>query len=111
MEDLRKAERVEAQHFISYDVLDKNDQVVYSGMALSLDLSRKGIQLEDRIAPTLDSGVRLHLALADEIVDVHGIIRHVERIEEEKFHIGIEFIEMGEELVNKIAKSYPNILT
>lgn len=111
MEDLRKSERVEAQHFISYDVLDEKNQILYSGLALSLDLSRKGVQLEDRIEFPVNSKVRLHLALADEIVDVEGKIRHIEPVEEEKFHIGIEFVEMEDELVTKIAKTYPNILT
>ena len=107
---MRKSERVEAQHFISYDVLDEKEQIVYSGMALSLDLSRKGVQLEDRVELTVQTKVRLYLALPDEIVDLDGIVRHIETIEEDKFHIGIEFLEIDEELLKKIAKTYPNIL-
>lgn len=111
MENLRQSGRVEAQHFISYDALDDSGKVVYSGMALSLDLSRKGVMMEDRVEFPLNSRVRLHLALEEEIVDVEGSIRHIEKVDVEKYHIGIEFEEIGDELLNKIAQSYPDILS
>jgi len=42
MENLRESSRVEARHFISYDVRNESGEVIYSGIALSRNLSRKG---------------------------------------------------------------------
>ncbi len=110
MENLRESFRVDAQHFISYDIYDEDGKVILSGMALSRDLSRKGVQMEDRVAFPLNARIRLHLAVGDEVVDVEGNVRHVEKIDEDKYHIGIEFVEIREEVIRKIGKFYPEIL-
>jgi hypothetical protein len=110
MEDLRKSSRVEAHHFISIDLLDENERVIRSGMALSRNLSRTGVQIEDRQPFPMNATVRLHLALADEIVDVTGIVRHVEEVSENEYHIGIEFAEIDDDVMHQVKKAYPNLL-
>ncbi len=109
MENLRESSRVDAQHFISYDVYDDGDNIILSGMALSRDLSRRGVQMEDRNPFPENANVRLHLAVGEEIVDVDGKVRHVEEVEENTYRIGIEFMEIAEEKINKIAQYYPDI--
>lgn len=109
MENLRKSLRVDAQHFIAYDILDEKDQVVRSGMALSRDLSRSGIQMEDRMEFPLDARVLLHLAVEDDVVDIEGKIRHVEKVAEDNYRIGVKFETISEELLAHLERSYPGI--
>lgn len=110
MAESRKSSRVEAQHFISYDVLDSSGSIILSGMALSLDLSKKGVQLETRQEFPEDALVRLHLAVGEDIVDVDGKIRHMEKVNENVYHIGVEFLEIEEERLQRIGRHYPDIL-
>lgn len=110
MKDFRKSSRVDAQLFISYDLLDEKEQVTQSGMALSRDLSRKGVRMEDRTPYPVDAHIRLHLAVGDEVVDIDGQVRHVEKESENKYHIGIEFSQLKKELIERVAEFYPDIL-
>ena len=110
MKNSRKSERIDAQLFISYDVIDKKGKTVLSGMGLSKDLSRKGLKMEDRYEFTEGSKIKLHLAVGDEVVDVNGIIRRVEKGDEEVYYIGIEFKDLDPGMLEKIGQFYPDIL-
>ncbi len=110
MAEQRSSHRVEAQHFISYDVLNEQGQVVMSGMALSRDLSRKGVRMENREPFPEQAEVKLHLAVEDEVIDVMGQVRHIEKAQEDLYYIGIEFEEIDEAVVQKLASKYPEIL-
>ncbi|GAB4381067.1 MAG: hypothetical protein Kow0042_31490 [Calditrichia bacterium] len=108
MGDMRGSSRVDAHHFISFDVLDDQGRVTQSGMAISRDLSRKGVKIENRFAFDKDANVRIHLALGDDVVHLDGTVRHVEKISEDEFHIGIEFSEINKELIERLSQSYPD---
>ncbi len=110
MKDQRKSLRVEAAHFISFDLLDENDRIVQSGMALSRNLSQKGVKMENRDPFPIGSKIRLHLAVGDEIADINGEVRHVEQPEEDKYFIGIEFLKIEKDILEKISEYYPDIL-
>lgn len=109
MKDSRKSVRVDAQLFVSYDLFDKNGQVVQAGMALSKDLSKTGVQVRERSSFELDSSIQIHLAVGDEVVNVEGKVRHVEKVDENNYRIGIEFTQIDEEILKKLAKHYPEI--
>lgn len=109
MKDTRKSSRVDAQLFISYDIMDESGQISYSGMALSRDLSRKGVLMEERTSFPENSKIQLHLALGQDVIDIDGQIRHVEEITENTYHIGVEFLEMSPDMIEKISKFYPQI--
>jgi len=110
MKESRKSIRVDAQLFVSYDVLDKKGQVVQAGMALSKDLSKKGVQMQERSSFPLDTNIQIHLAVGDEVIDVNGKVRHVKKIDEENYRIGIEFTQIDEEILEKLSQQYPEIL-
>ena len=110
MENLRESSRVEARHFISYDVRNESGEVIYSGIALSRNLSRKGVQIEARQEFPINNPVRLHLAVEEDVVDVNGMIRHVEKADENTYLIGIEFTEIPDEILKRLAEKYPEIL-
>lgn len=108
--EARKSVRVNAQLFISYDILDKEGKVVQAGMALSEDLSRSGVKIKDRSQLPVDTSVKVHLAVGDEVIDLDGKVRHVEKVSENNYHIGVEFSDVDTALLKKLAKNYPEIL-
>jgi c-di-GMP-binding flagellar brake protein YcgR len=111
MENLRKSSRVEAQHFISYDLKDEKGETVLSGMALSRDLSQKGVQMQDRTAFPQDAAIQIHIAVGNEVVDIDGRVRHIEKMEDNEYRIGIEFVHIDSAKLEKLARFYPEILS
>lgn len=105
----RKSKRVEAKHFISYDLLGSEGEIVNSGMALSLDLSREGVLIENRSDFSNDEMVAIHIAVGNDIVHLKGQVRHSKKMDENRFQIGIHFEDMTDEKADKIATFYPNI--
>ena len=110
MKESRNSIRVDAQLFISYDILDKEGKVVQAGMALSEDLSRSGVKIKDRSQLPVDTSVKIHLAVGEEVIDLTGKVRHVKKVGGSNYHIGVEFSEVDAELVKRLAKFYPEIL-
>jgi len=107
--DNRKSKRVEAKHFISYDLLNSEGGVVENGMALSLDLSREGVLIENRSDLDENALVIIHIAVGEDVVHLKGKVRHSEKLEEGKIQIGIHFEDMTDEEAEKIASFYPDI--
>jgi len=110
MKELRKSIRVDAQLFISYDILDENGKVVQAGMALSEDLSKSGVKLKDRSQIPLDRSIQIHLAVGDEVIDLSGKVRHVQKVSGSNYHIGVEFQELDEEILKRLMRFYPDIV-
>ena len=81
-----------------------------SGMALSKDLSKTGVQMRERTSFPVDSAIQINLAVGDEVLKVKGKVRHVEKVDESNFRIGIEFGSIGKEILQKLSKHYPGIL-
>jgi hypothetical protein len=105
----RKSKRVEAKHFISYDQLGPDGEIINSGMALSLDLSREGVLIENRSDFSKDEMLAIHIAVGNDVVHLKGQVRHSKEIEKNRFQIGIHFEDMTDEKADKIAAFYPNI--
>ncbi|MFZ0390132.1 MAG: PilZ domain-containing protein [Calditrichia bacterium] len=109
MENLRRSKRVQAQHFISYDLLDGEGRVVHSGIALSRNLSREGILIEDRRAFPIDSIVKLNVAVIDEVMAIRSKVRHVENAGKNTYTIGLEFVDKDEEMIQTFMNYYPDL--
>jgi len=109
MKELRKSIRIDAQLFISYDILDEEGKVVQAGMALSEDLSKNGVKIKDRSGIPLDKPIQIHLAVGEEVVDLNGKVRHVQKVSGSNYHIGVEFLELDEEILKKLTRFYPDI--
>ena len=105
----RKSKRVEAKHFISYDLLNSKGEIVDRGMALSLDLSREGVLIENRSDFSKDEMVVIHIAVGNDVVHLKGQVRHSEKTDGNGFQIGIHFEDMTDEKADKIASFYPDI--
>jgi c-di-GMP-binding flagellar brake protein YcgR len=111
MKESRKSIRVDAQLFISYDILDDKGKVVQAGMALSEDLSQSGVRIKDRSTFPIDTSIQIHLAVGEEVIDLSGTVRHVQKVSGSNYHIGVEFQELDEDTMMKLIQFYPNITT
>ncbi len=109
MKELRKSVRVDAQLFISYDILDHEGRVVQAGMALSEDLSREGVKIKDKSTLPVDTPIKIHLAAGDEVVDITGQVRHIQKMSGNNYHIGIEFVQIEDDDLKKLLRVYPGI--
>jgi c-di-GMP-binding flagellar brake protein YcgR len=110
MKDHRKSVRVDANLFISYDILNRDGDVVQAGMALSEDISQKGVKIKDRSTLPVDTSIIIHLAVGDEVVDLSGKVRHVQKVTGNNYQIGVEFEHIDREMLEKMVKYYPEIL-
>lgn len=110
-EEHRKASRVPAAHFISFDLLDENENISESGLALSQDLSRQGVLLEHRHPFPEQSTIHLHIAVGDQVVHLTGNVKHTEKVGVNLYHMGIQFLDATEEKIQRIAEFHPQILT
>ncbi len=106
----RRSPRVEAEHFVSFHLFDDEGNVTFEGMALSLDLSREGILIENREEIPVGTKVKIIVAVGDDVVPVMGTVKHTEKVDDRKFHMGIHFEDMTDEKLQKIAEYHPEIL-
>lgn len=109
MKELRKSIRVDAQLFISYDILDEKGKVIQAGMALSENLSQSGVKIKDRSTFPVDTSIQIHLAVGEEVIDLTGKVRRVQKVSGSNYHIGVEFQELDEDVLKKLVQFYPTI--
>jgi hypothetical protein len=79
-------------------------------MALSEDISRKGVKIKDRGTLPVDTTVIIHLAVGNEVIDLSGKVRHVQKVTGSNYQIGVEFEHIDQEMLDKMVKYYPDIL-
>jgi hypothetical protein len=109
-EEKRKSIRIESDQFISFQVYDDQNRICNEGMALAKDISKTGVLLENRTGFDIGSKVDLAIALTEEILNVKGIVRNSKMLDEHAYQIGIEFVEITDDEINKLASEFPNIL-
>lgn len=106
----RKSVRIESDQFISFKVYDGENRVCDEGMALAKDVSKTGVLLENRTGFEVGAKVDLAVALTEEILNVKGIVRNTKILNENTHQIGIEFTEITEDEISKLASEFPNIV-
>ena len=109
-EEKRKSVRIESDQFISFKVYDDQNRICNEGMALAKDVSKSGVLLENRSGFEVGSDVDLAIALSEEILNVKGVVRNSKKVSDNAFQIGIEFSEITEEELTKLASEFPNIV-
>ena len=109
-EEKRKSVRIESDQFISFKVYDDQKRICSEGMALAKDISNSGVLLENRSGFDVGSNVDLAIALTEEILNVKGIVRNSNMVNENTYQIGIEFFEITEDELTKLASDFPNVL-
>lgn len=109
-EEQRKSVRIESDQFISFKVYDDQNRICNEGMALAKDVSKTGVLLENRSGFDVGANVDLAIALSEEILNVKGVVRNSKMINEHTYQIGIEFVNISEDDISKLASEFPNIL-
>ncbi|MFO7607457.1 MAG: PilZ domain-containing protein [Desulfurivibrionaceae bacterium] len=91
----RESERKAALALLDFIALDESGAPVDRAMARALNVSEKGILLETHLS--LDEGQHLliTLGLDDNLCEIRGRILRAEKVEENKFHYGVEFLKMS----------------
>jgi len=106
----RKSVRVNSDKFISYKLFDKDDRICDEGLAKYKDISKTGISVENRRSMEVGNTIELAIALTQEIVKAKGIVRNLNQIDDQTFHVGIEFIDITDEQLQNLSKEYPNLV-
>lgn len=106
----RKSNRLESDQFISYRLFDSDNRVCDEGMAKTRDISRSGVAVENRTEFEVGSKIELTIALSEDLVRTEGIVRNVDKIDDNTYQIGIEFTAITEDQIGQIAEEFPDIL-
>jgi hypothetical protein len=109
-ENKRKSVRIKSDQFISFKVYDDQGRIYNEGMALARNISKSGVQLENRTSFDVGSKIDLSIALTDELIKVRGNVRNVNEINDNSYQIGVEFEDLSEEEIEKLASEFPNIV-
>ena len=107
-DDKRTARRVDSQLFISFSIPNEMGTPSEGGMALVLNISKKGVKLENRNPIEVASIMELILAVGNETIKVRGIVKYSDQVGDQ-YNIGIEFENLTGEELALIEKYYPDI--
>ena len=108
-EQSRKDVRIKSEQFISYTLFSQDNKVCDEGMGVARDVSRNGMALENRRTMEVSARIELSIAAGDDVVQAEGIVRNAKEIGENIYLIGIEFKNISDEEIEKLAKEFPNI--
>jgi hypothetical protein len=79
-------------------------------MAKTKDISRSGVAVENRRPIEVGTRVELTIALKEELIKTYATVRNVKELDEQNFHIGLEFVKISEEELDKLSKEFPNLM-
>ena len=106
----RGAPRVESDNLLAFRLFDPEGTNINEGTVLTLDISRTGIAIESPYPMEEGFKIELTLGMGDEIVKATGAVQNSKKIEDNKYHIGIEFDFLTEEDLHKVGMIYPEVL-
>ena len=72
MKEMRQFKRVEKQFLASYEVISRDQQIQDSGMALEVDLSLNGLNLEIPAEPRIGETIKIILAIKEKMITLIG---------------------------------------
>ncbi len=94
-ENKRKHERIQSLN-LSYICIDEDENIVKQGMGRTLNISETGILLETHFPIEPKHEVQLTISLEENLLDLKGKPVHVRSIDEGKYEIGIQFVELDQ---------------
>ena len=106
----RGAPRVESDNLLAFRLFDKEGTNINEGTVLTLDISRTGIAIESPFLMEAGYKIELTLGMGDEIVKAMGTVQNSKKIEDNKYHVGIEFDFLTEDDLHKVGMIYPEVL-
>ena len=100
----RRHVRVKSQNLLSYVCLDEDHRVLCHRMGKTLNVAEGGILLETHDPINTKQTLEMTIGLRDETIDIRGKIVHYKIDEDEKYHLGIQFIDMDDNRLRILKK-------
>ncbi|RLD13363.1 hypothetical protein DRI50_07320 [candidate division KSB1 bacterium] len=107
--EARGAKRFESENLLSYQLFDKNKQVIDQGIAKTIDISKTGVSIETFHPMQTESRIELTMGIGVDVVKAMGTVKNSKPYSEKTFQIGIEFDFLSEDDLKKIGMVYPDI--
>lgn len=102
--DRRSSSRVESGNLVIHSDVGQEPRDQILGMAVTLDLNEYGIRLQTTESFALGDRFRFSIALKDEVVTATGRIVHVAEALNETYEVGIEFLQISAEDIDKVRR-------
>jgi len=96
MAEKRKSERIDSLHILHFQVLGPGSPYATRGMGRTLNVSKLGVLLEIHEPLTPGQELLVTLGIEEDLVDLRGLVAHVEPGEGEALQAGIQFLEMDD---------------
>jgi c-di-GMP-binding flagellar brake protein YcgR len=91
----RKYTRVNSLN-LSYVCIDENGEILNEGMGRTLNVSEGGILLETGFCILPKQNLMLTIAVEDHLLDIKGKVVRCGEDKANKFHTGVEFLDIDE---------------
>jgi len=93
----RRYVRMESLNLLDYVLVDDKGEIVTRAMGRTLNISEKGILLENHVKFEPGQILRITIGLEEDLVDFKGMVKHAEERDDKTFSAGIEFLEFDGE--------------
>jgi len=100
----RTNNRIPSKNLISYVCMDDDNKIVESGMGRTLNVSESGIMLETHTLLETNLIILLSIGLEENLIDIRGKIVHSKSMDEGKYNIGIQFIDLDSESKQQLSE-------
>lgn len=107
--DRRKHVRVETSNLISYESIDKDDEIVFNSMGKAINVSRSGILLETAHLIEAEYVSLRTFDLDNKLIKLKGQLIYCRKTDSELYQSGIRFVGSEEETAKfavKLIKLY-----
>jgi c-di-GMP-binding flagellar brake protein YcgR len=104
----RRSVRKDSLNLLDYVVMGNKEQPLVRAMGRTLNISEAGLLFETHIPLEPEQMLLITIELEEDLVEIKGRVRHVEPCAE-KFHSGIEFLEIdaeGQRVLKKYLDSF-----
>ncbi len=105
----RESKRIGSENFLSYKLYDADGRICNQGMVITIDISRSGIAIKSPVVMEAGQKIELALGVGNELVNASGVVRNNKQINDNEWHVGIEFDFLSDEDLDKLASIYPEI--
>jgi len=102
----RKSARIASLN-LSYIQIGGKDEPEKHTMGRTLNVSECGILLETHFPVEINSDLLLSIGLGEEVVDIKGKVVHTAECKNDKYEMGVEFVDM-DEITKKVLKKFIN---
>lgn len=106
--DKRKSERIDSLN-LSYVLINGDTEPQKQTMGRTLNVSENGILLETHLSVAIESKLLLSIGLGEELVDIKGRVVHSAEKSDNKFEMGVEFLEkdkLSSEILQKFIEAF-----